>query len=127
MCGFPFFCPCSLPNSSHPQTTREEERLNEPINTFSKYLGWKTWVEIANCTNARCNMLNPVSAREVAQFVGIHIAMGTLKVCTLLRTLRLRVAISVSLNEKNHWNSLYFSVSQSEAVLARLDQGALDC
>lgn len=45
-------------------------------------------------------MLNPVSAREVAQFVGIHIAMGTLKVRTLLRTLWLVVANSVYLNEK---------------------------
>lgn len=88
-----YLYPCSLPNSSHTQTSREEDRINEPIDNFSKYLGWKTWVEIANCTNARCNMLNPVSAREVARFVGIHIAMGTLKVCTLLRTLFSMVVI----------------------------------
>lgn len=91
-----FFCPYSLPNSSHAQAPREEDRINEPINNFSKYLGWKTWVDIANCTNIRRNMSNPVSAREVAQFVGIHIAMGTLKVCTLLKTLCLMVTISVS-------------------------------
>lgn len=90
------FCPCSLPNSSHPQTPREEDGTKEPINNFSKYLGWETWVEIANCTNARCNMSNPVTAREVAQFVGIHIAMGTLKVCAFLKTLYLMVTISVS-------------------------------
>lgn len=94
------FCPCSSPNSSHPQTPREEDRTKEPINNFSKYLGWETWVEIANCTNARCNMSNPVTAREVSQFVGIHIAMGTLKVCAFLKTLYLMVTISVSLNEK---------------------------
>lgn len=63
-------------------------------------MGWETWVEIASCTNAQCNMSNPVTAREVARFVGIHIAMGTLKVCAHLVTLDLMAIISASLNEK---------------------------
>ncbi|XP_029929160.1 zinc finger protein 576, tandem duplicate 1 isoform X2 [Myripristis murdjan] len=63
--------------NSHVQ--REGNRSREPIDYFSKYFGWDTWVEIAQCTNKQSNMLNPVTAKEVAQFVGIHIAMGTLK------------------------------------------------
>lgn len=117
------FCPSSSSNSSHPQTPREEDGTQEPMNNFSKYLGWETWVDIANWTNARYNMSNPVTAREVAQFVGIHIAMGTLKVCAFLRTL----TISVSLNEKLIQMLLYFSVPQSKSVLEGLDQGAPDC
>ncbi|XP_060938065.1 uncharacterized protein LOC133014814 [Limanda limanda] len=54
-------------------------RNREPIDYFSKYFGWDTWKEIANCTNKLSSMSNPVTAREVAQFVGIHVAMGTLK------------------------------------------------
>ncbi|XP_042346599.1 uncharacterized protein LOC121946192 [Plectropomus leopardus] len=61
------------------QAPREENRTKEPIDYFSMYFGWDTWVEIANCTNKLSNMQKPVSAREAAQFVGIHIAMGTLK------------------------------------------------
>lgn len=61
------------------QAPREETRNTEPIDYFSKYFGWDTWVEIANCTNKISNMPRPVTSREVAQFVGIHIAMGTLK------------------------------------------------
>ncbi|XP_044065384.1 uncharacterized protein LOC122882248 isoform X2 [Siniperca chuatsi] len=72
--------PQNLPTSvSQLQTPREENRTREPIDYFSKYFGWDTWVEIANCTIKLSNMPNPVTAREVAQFVGIHIAMGTLK------------------------------------------------
>lgn len=75
----------SLPTStSQLQAPREENRTIEPIDYFSKYFGWDTWVEIANCTNKLSNMPKPVTAKEVAQFVGIHIAMGTLKVCALL-------------------------------------------
>uniref|UniRef100_A0A3Q1JMC3 C2H2-type domain-containing protein n=1 Tax=Anabas testudineus TaxID=64144 RepID=A0A3Q1JMC3_ANATE len=58
-------------------TTRTNGR--QPIDYFSKYFGWESWVEIANCTNKLSNITNSVTAREVAQFVGIHIAMGTLK------------------------------------------------
>ncbi|XP_076593645.1 zinc finger protein 576, tandem duplicate 1 isoform X1 [Chaetodon auriga] len=70
----------NLPSStSLLQTPRVENRTREPIDYFSKYFGWDTWVEIASCTNKLSIMPNPVTAREVAQFVGIHIAMGTLK------------------------------------------------
>ncbi|XP_077577669.1 zinc finger protein 576, tandem duplicate 1 [Stigmatopora nigra] len=50
---------------------------NEPIEYFSKYFGWETWMELARCSNQTSN--NCITAKEVAQFVGIHIAMGTLK------------------------------------------------
>ncbi|KAM7382702.1 hypothetical protein PAMP_002421 [Pampus punctatissimus] len=70
----------NLPTSSSQlQATREENRVREPVEYFSKYFGWDTWVEIAHCTGKMSNMPNPVTAREVAQFVGIHVAMGTLK------------------------------------------------
>ncbi|XP_029307268.1 zinc finger protein 576, tandem duplicate 1 [Cottoperca gobio] len=70
----------NLPTStSQIQAPREENKTTEPIDYFSKYFGGDTWVEIANCTNKLSNMPKPVTAREVAQFVGIHIAMGTLK------------------------------------------------
>ncbi|TDH11992.1 hypothetical protein EPR50_G00066570 [Perca flavescens] len=70
----------NLPTStSQLQTPREENRTREPIDYFSKYFGWDTWVEIAHCTNKLSNMAKPFTAREVARFVGIHIAMGTLK------------------------------------------------
>ncbi|KAM7420509.1 hypothetical protein PAMA_014970 [Pampus argenteus] len=70
----------NLPTSSSQlQATREENRVREPVEYFSKYFGWDTWVEIAHCTGKMSNMPNPVTAREVAQFAGIHIAMGTLK------------------------------------------------
>ncbi|XP_028971782.2 uncharacterized protein LOC105024300 [Esox lucius] len=51
----------------------------KPIDYFSKYFGWDTWVEIAQCTNKVSQLSNPLTANEVAQYVGIHIAMGTLK------------------------------------------------
>eukprot|EP00063_Salmo_salar_P037469 XP_014012304.1 PREDICTED: uncharacterized protein LOC106578191 isoform X1 [Salmo salar] len=51
----------------------------KPIDYFSKYFGWDAWAEIARCTNKVSHLSNPVTAKEVAQFVGIHIAMGTLK------------------------------------------------
>ncbi|XP_071030255.1 uncharacterized protein [Oncorhynchus clarkii lewisi] len=50
-----------------------------PIDYFSKYFGWDAWAEIARCTNKVSHLSNAVTAKEVAQFVGIHIAMGTLK------------------------------------------------
>ncbi|XP_061772046.1 uncharacterized protein LOC133562148 isoform X2 [Nerophis ophidion] len=50
-----------------------------PIQYFSRYFGWDTWVDIAQCTNQSTSTPNCVTVREVAQFVGIHIAMGTLK------------------------------------------------
>nr|XP_046169837.1 uncharacterized protein LOC124005032 isoform X2 [Oncorhynchus gorbuscha] len=51
----------------------------KPIDYFSKYFGWDAWAEIARCTNKVSYLSNAVTAKEVAQFVGIHIAMGTLK------------------------------------------------
>lgn len=74
----PFFFH-SLPTSD----LGEDNRTREPIDYFSSYFGWDTWVEMASCTNKLSNMTKLVTAREVAQFVGIHIAMGTLKVCSL--------------------------------------------
>ncbi|XP_076016958.1 zinc finger protein 576, tandem duplicate 1 isoform X2 [Genypterus blacodes] len=64
-------------NELHSQIPSEDKRSREPIDYFSNYFGWDTWVEIARCTNKQPN--TPVAARVVAQFVGIHIAMGTLK------------------------------------------------
>uniref|UniRef100_A0A3B4FCX6 Uncharacterized LOC102194173 n=1 Tax=Pundamilia nyererei TaxID=303518 RepID=A0A3B4FCX6_9CICH len=70
----------SLPTSVIPSNApRDGNRTREPIDYFSKYFGWDTWVELANCTNKLSNMPDAVTAREVARFVGIHIAMGTLK------------------------------------------------
>uniref|UniRef100_A0A1A7WF71 Zinc finger n=1 Tax=Iconisemion striatum TaxID=60296 RepID=A0A1A7WF71_9TELE len=61
------------------QSPSVENRTREPIDYFSQYFGWDTWVEIATSTNHLPNILSPVTYREVARFVGIHIAMGTLK------------------------------------------------
>ncbi|XP_068425767.1 uncharacterized protein [Clinocottus analis] len=70
----------NLPTSTNQlRAPREENTAREPIDYFSSYFGWDTWVDIANCTNILSNMTKLVTAREVAQFVGIHIAMGTLK------------------------------------------------
>ncbi|XP_074539493.1 zinc finger protein 576, tandem duplicate 1 [Halichoeres trimaculatus] len=69
----------SPPSEIHSQAPREEGRTRKPIDYFSTYFSWDTWVDIASCTNKLSNMSTPVTAREVAQFVGIHIAMGTLK------------------------------------------------
>ncbi|XP_032414224.1 zinc finger protein 576, tandem duplicate 1 [Xiphophorus hellerii] len=69
-----------LPNSaSHLQAPHDDNRTEKPIDYFSEYFSWDTWVEIASCTNKLSKMPNPVTCREVARFVGIHIAMGTLK------------------------------------------------
>ncbi|KAM9723891.1 zinc finger protein 576, tandem duplicate 1 isoform 2-T2 [Menidia menidia] len=67
------------PSTSRPQGSKDENRTREPIDYFSRYLGWDTWVEMTACTNKMSNKPNPVTSREVACFVGIHIAMGTLK------------------------------------------------
>ena len=73
--------PHSFPTStSQPQTPRADN-TREPIDYFSEYFGWETWLEIASSTIKLSNKPNAVTAKEVAQFVGIHIAMGTLKVC----------------------------------------------
>ncbi|XP_054898224.1 uncharacterized protein LOC129367657 [Poeciliopsis prolifica] len=73
-------CSKILPNSaSHLEAPHDENRTGKPIDYFSEYFSWDTWVEIASCTNKLTKMPNPVTCREVARFVGIHIAMGTLK------------------------------------------------
>uniref|UniRef100_A0A3B5PY14 Uncharacterized LOC111608166 n=1 Tax=Xiphophorus maculatus TaxID=8083 RepID=A0A3B5PY14_XIPMA len=77
---FSLFLSRILPNSaSHLQAPHDDNRTEKPIDYFSEYFSWDTWVEIANCTNKLSKMPNPVTCREVARFVGIHIAMGTLK------------------------------------------------
>ncbi|KAJ8332851.1 hypothetical protein SKAU_G00417470 [Synaphobranchus kaupii] len=50
-----------------------------PFEYFSQYLDGETWEEIAHCTPTLSETPNSVTSKEVAQFVGIHIAMGTLK------------------------------------------------
>lgn len=68
------------------QTPGGENITKEPIDYFSEYFGREIWEEIANCTVKISNIPKPVTAREVAQFVGIHIAMGTLKVSAPVST-----------------------------------------
>ncbi|XP_056331527.1 uncharacterized protein LOC130243391 [Danio aesculapii] len=63
-----------------PVSHREPERqLWTPINYFNKYFNSDTWKEIAVCTSEASTLPNPVTEKEVAKYVGIHIAMGTLK------------------------------------------------
>lgn len=61
------------------QPTGNEEHC-EPIDYFIQYFSWNTWKDIAACTGQASKLTKPVTEKEVAQFVGIHIAMGTLKV-----------------------------------------------
>ncbi|KAF4088557.1 hypothetical protein AMELA_G00084030 [Ameiurus melas] len=51
----------------------------EPIDYFIRYFSWNIWKDIAACTGQVSKLPKPVTEKEVAQFVGIHIAMGTLK------------------------------------------------
>ncbi|XP_051576935.1 uncharacterized protein LOC127454043 isoform X2 [Myxocyprinus asiaticus] len=51
----------------------------KPINYFCQYFSWDTWKDMAVCTGEISKWPNPVTEKEVAQYVGIHIAMGTLK------------------------------------------------
>ncbi|XP_016119651.1 uncharacterized protein, partial [Sinocyclocheilus grahami] len=61
--------------------TEPERQLNwKPINYFNQYFSLDTWNEIAVCTRETSKLPNLVTEKEVAQYVGIHIAMGTLKV-----------------------------------------------
>uniref|UniRef100_A0A8C2JJJ5 C2H2-type domain-containing protein n=1 Tax=Cyprinus carpio TaxID=7962 RepID=A0A8C2JJJ5_CYPCA len=60
--------------------TEPERQLNwKPINYFNQYFSLDTWNEIAICTRETSKLPNLVTEKEVAQYVGIHIAMGTLK------------------------------------------------
>lgn len=52
----------------------------EPIDYFVRYFSWSMWKDIAASTQQASKSPKPVTEKEVAQFVGIHIAMGTLKV-----------------------------------------------
>lgn len=69
--------------SSFGLSTHQDKRakiiLKKPVVYFSKYFNWDTWRDISHCTNKLANVSSPVTAKEVAQFVGIHIAMGSLK------------------------------------------------
>ncbi|XP_058602750.1 uncharacterized protein LOC131521747 [Onychostoma macrolepis] len=60
--------------------TEPERQLNwKPINYFNQYFSLDTWKEIAVSTRETSKLPNLVTEKEVAQYVGIHIAMGTLK------------------------------------------------
>uniref|UniRef100_A0A8C1LYX9 C2H2-type domain-containing protein n=1 Tax=Cyprinus carpio TaxID=7962 RepID=A0A8C1LYX9_CYPCA len=60
--------------------TKTERQLNgKPFNYFNQYFSLDTWKEIAVCTRGISKLPNLVTEKEVAQYVGIHIAMGTLK------------------------------------------------
>ncbi|XP_077455612.1 zinc finger protein 576, tandem duplicate 1 [Stigmatopora argus] len=69
-------CSSSSVTSQFVTNQAAARETKEPIEYFSKYFGWDTWVEMARCSNQTSNC---VTAKDVAQFVGIHIAMGTLK------------------------------------------------
>ncbi|XP_036449720.1 uncharacterized protein LOC118823945 isoform X2 [Colossoma macropomum] len=69
-------------NRGHSQEEHQEEGRKEnwkPIDYFIQYFSWDTWKEIAAFTGEVSKLPEPVTDKEVAQFVGIHIAMGTLK------------------------------------------------
>ncbi|XP_055019476.1 uncharacterized protein LOC110171482 isoform X2 [Boleophthalmus pectinirostris] len=65
--------------SSTVQDRRRDNISRKPIDYFSNYFSWDTWREISHCTNKLNSLSSPVTVEEVAQFVGIHIAMGSLK------------------------------------------------
>ncbi|XP_056617920.1 uncharacterized protein LOC130432535 isoform X2 [Triplophysa dalaica] len=74
--------PSGRGNECLSQTVHTEagRQLNwKPINYFNQYFSWDTWTEIAVCTREMSKPPKPVTGKEVAQYVGIHIAMGTLK------------------------------------------------
>lgn len=84
MCPNLFSVSRGLPDSPGPQPfPRDDSRIEKAIDYFCEYFSWDTWVEIANYTNKLSKNQNLVTCREVARFIGIHIAMGTLKVCAL--------------------------------------------
>ncbi|KAL1259481.1 hypothetical protein QQF64_010058 [Cirrhinus molitorella] len=67
-------------SASPTRHTEPEKQLNwKPINYFNQYFSLDTWNEIAVCTRETSKLPNLVTEKEVAQYVGIHIAMGTLK------------------------------------------------
>ncbi|XP_028325939.1 zinc finger protein 576, tandem duplicate 1 [Gouania willdenowi] len=66
-------------NQTNSSNLPDQTSSKKPIDYFCKYFGWDTWVEIAEYTDRASRISNPVTPNEVAHFVGIHIAMGTLK------------------------------------------------
>lgn len=82
MCSF--FCCCFFSRNAgcceaDDQPAIGKERF-KPIDYFIQYFSWSTWRDIAACTQNVSKLQNPITELEVAKFVGIHIAMGTLKV-----------------------------------------------
>lgn len=70
-------------NADCPETDDQQagsKEYCEPIEYFIQYFSWDIWKDIAACTGQVSRLTKPVTEKEVAQFVGIHIAMGTLKV-----------------------------------------------
>lgn len=70
-------------NTGCPEADDKQEGSKEhcePIDYFIQYFSWNIWKDIATCTGQVSKLPKPVTEKEVAQFVGIHIAMGTLKV-----------------------------------------------
>lgn len=61
----------------------DDQQAGKPIDYFIQYFSWNTWKDIAACTGQVSKLAKPVTGKEVAQFVGIHIAMGTLRVSTI--------------------------------------------
>ncbi|KAG5271063.1 hypothetical protein AALO_G00175470 [Alosa alosa] len=59
--------------------TSSQNGQRKPIDYFTQYFDWKTWQDVANITAKTSKMSSLVTAKEVSQFVGIHIAMGTLQ------------------------------------------------
>ncbi|XP_056123579.1 uncharacterized protein LOC130101758 [Rhinichthys klamathensis goyatoka] len=73
-------CVRTTMGASPTRHTEPERQINwKPINYFNQYFSLDTWNEIAVCTRETSKLANPVTEKEVAQYVGIHIAMGTLK------------------------------------------------
>ncbi|XP_039535401.1 uncharacterized protein LOC120484355 [Pimephales promelas] len=73
-------CVRTTMGASPTRDTEPERQLNwKPIHYFNQYFSLDTWNEIAVCTRETSQLANPVTEKEIAQYVGIHIAMGTLK------------------------------------------------
>ncbi|XP_068180926.1 zinc finger protein 576, tandem duplicate 1 [Antennarius striatus] len=122
----------NFPNSvSQLETLGDRNKTREPIEYFSKYFGWDTWVEIASCTNELSKLPNPVTGREVAQFVGIHIAMGTLKFPSLklywedLTKVPL-IAEAMPLS-RFHQLTRILKFAAKDSVISNMQEGRHDC
>uniref|UniRef100_A0A3B3QU53 Uncharacterized LOC111854836 n=1 Tax=Paramormyrops kingsleyae TaxID=1676925 RepID=A0A3B3QU53_9TELE len=76
--GFTYFS-AQTEDTEESVGNEQERREQTPIDYFRQYLDWDTWEEIVTCNTGWPDFPTTVTAKEVAQFVGIHIAMGTLK------------------------------------------------